>query len=255
MTTENDNHPDTPQNKEPDAPPPAASNVVAFAKQDAPENAAPPPPAEPAINLPPAVKYLCLLLAGVFLLTHFRSDEAFWQVMLNFGFIPARYTGDLPFFWQGITGIVTHAFLHGGWMHLCVNIGMLMAFGTGVEQVLGARRMIALFVLSSAAGALLHFAFYPHSANPLIGASGGISGLFGAVLMMMYYQGMLGGRGYRKLMPFVLVWVGISLFFGFFGVPGTGNAVAWAAHVGGFAAGIFLFRPLLRHAQAPRGND
>jgi membrane associated rhomboid family serine protease len=77
---------------------------------------------------------------------------------------------------------------------------------------------------------------------PLIGASGGISGLFGAVLMMAQQRGQMGG--WRALLPFIAIWILISLFFGYFGMPGAEGPIAWTAHVGGFIAGILIYRPL-----------
>ena len=66
------------------------------------------------------------------------------------------------------------------------------------------------------------------------------------VLMMMYYTGALGGQGMSRIVPLVLVWLGITLFFGVFNLPGNDMPVGWAAHVGGFLAGLALFRPLMR---------
>ena len=54
------------------------------------------------------------------------------------------------------------------------------------------------------------------------------------------------GEGYSKLLPFIGIWILISLFFGIFGMPGTGAAIAWTTHIGGFIAGLLLYRPIAK---------
>lgn len=197
-------------------------------------------PREPVLRLPPAVKILCLLLIGMGVVQQLMPDDGLTFML---AFVPARYT-DGAFEWAEIFSPVTHLFVHGGWLHIGVNLGMLMAFGAGLEKEIGAKKCLILFFAGGLAGALSHFALAPHSPYPLIGASGAISALFGAVVMMMYRQGALGAGGYRRLLPFVLAWIGLSLFFGFFGMPGAGGDIAWATHIGGFLAGLALFDPV-----------
>jgi membrane associated rhomboid family serine protease len=104
---------------------------------------------------------------------------------------------------------------------------------------------LLLYFISGLFGALLHTLLYPDMDVPMVGASGAISGLFGGVIMLMYMEGMM-GQGYRKLIPFIVIWIGVSIFFGFFGVPGTDNPIAWTAHVGGFIGGLLLYKPVSR---------
>lgn len=199
---------------------------------------------EPAVNLPPAVKILSLVNVAVYGMMLMLSDDTQNAINHAFGFVSARYVGDLAFGMDAIVSPVTHLFLHGSFLHLAVNVGTLMAFGTGLEKTMGARKMLALYFLSGFAGALVQLIFFPHLQGPLIGASGAISGLFGGVLMMMYYTGAL-GQGMSRILPLILVWLGITLFFGVFNLPGNDMPVGWAAHVGGFLAGLALFRPLM----------
>ncbi len=222
------------------------------------------PPSEPILNLPPMVKWLCVALiaiqAAVWVLELLPDDMhgldiVDWLVG-NFGFFVLRYTGGMPFGWQGIVSPVTHMFLHGGWLHLAVNIATLAAFGAGIERTVGSKRLAVLFFATGIIGAFVHAvvyivygasgnaALFPHPEAPLVGASGGISGLFGAVLMMAQERGLMGG--YAKLLPFVAIWVLISVFFGFFGMPGAEGPIAWTVHIGGFIAGLLLYRPVAR---------
>jgi len=201
----------------------------------------PRPPSQPrAINLPPLVKRLMIASAAVYVLWILLPPN--WAVIFLyvFGFIPARYSvGDVSL--PALVGPLTHQFLHGGVLHLVLNMVMLAAFGAGVERALGARRMLVFYLVCGAIGAFGHFAVYPQSTIPVVGASGSISGLFGGVLRLIAMHARAAGRAVR-LLPAILIWIGISVIAGFTGLPGAEDAeVAWAAHVGGFLAGLALF--------------
>lgn len=171
------------------------------------------------------------------------AAPARWEglAFLNLGFIPARYTLDSGLQWQDVAGPVTHQFLHGGLAHIFINMIMLAAFGAGVERVIGGTKLLVLFLICGVAGAFAHLAVFPDSLSPVIGASGSISGLFGAALRVMARQSRQRGQNMR-LLPIAAIWIGMSLIIGFTGLPGTGEAqIAWAAHIGGFVAGLTLF--------------
>lgn len=204
------------------------------------------PPREQLINLPRTTK----VLAASFLVIHvavsllLNAEQQYW-VFAHFGFVPARYTGGLPFDVTAIVAPVTYMFLHGGWSHVLLNTVMTAAFGAGAERLMGPRRMIVFFVLCSVAAALAQFVVSPFSEAPVIGASGGLSGLFAAIILIMQKMG-LGGQGRYGVWPFVGLWVVITVLLGSMsGAPGGGN-VAWVAHLGGFLAGFLLLRPVMR---------
>lgn len=205
------------------------------------------PAAEPMINLPPATK----LLLAVFIFIHIfivaaLDAEGRYDVYQTFGFIPGYYTGMMdPYGWERLYGPLTYAFLHGSWIHLFMNGAMLMAFGAAFEKRAGGRRMLALFFLCSLAAAAVHFVFNLHSDSPVIGASGGLSGLFAATIALMRDDPRLGFGGRRGLWSFAALWVGLSILFGIGGGP-EGAAIAWQAHIGGFAAGFLLLGPVMR---------
>ena len=210
------------------------------------------PPAEPffksgpLLNLPPVTKYMI----GIFLAVHILTDvilndqQQFWAFM-HFGFVPGYYTGIMPFSWAALVGPITFTFLHGSWTHILLNGFMMMAFGTGVERWMGAKRMIAFFMLCNIFAALAQFVFDPQSTAPVIGASGGLSGLFAAILLMMQQQNGLGSGNRHGILPFIILWVVISVVFGVIGGPG-GSSIAWAAHIGGFLAGFVIYKPIMR---------
>ena len=203
------------------------------------------PPHEPMINLPPATK----LLAGSFLLIYivifFLPKPSQYWVYDHFGFVSGRYTGATEFELYALAAPLTYMFLHGGWMHTVMNTVMMAAFGTGVERLIGPRRMLALFTLCSLAAVLAQFAASPFSTDPVIGASGGLSGLFAAILVVLQKSGA-GGTGRYGIWPFVALWIGVSVLFGMMEAP-DGGTVAWVAHIGGFLAGFLFLKPVMRY--------
>ncbi len=193
---------------------------------------------QPMFNIPPLVGALIGACCAIYVVMLLLPVSAETWVLLHLAFIPLRY---LPggFGWESVAGPVTHQFLHGGVLHLLINMVMLAAFGAGVERALGRARTLALFLLCGVAGAFTHFAFYPDSFAPVVGASGSISGLFGAVLRLMGARPL--DRGGIRLLPVAIIWIGFAVLVGVTGAPGAeGIQIAWAAHVGGFVAGLVL---------------
>ncbi len=224
-------------------------NVTPFRKPASPQQEA--PRREPALKLPIGIKGLSLALILAFLLQKaldfLWGAETAFETVYRFAFVPARYTSatEMEMDLSGFLTPVTYMFLHGGWLHLFTNVTMIAAFGTGIEKALGTRKMLVLFFISGILAAFSQVPFSPQSTIPLVGASGGASGLFGAVMMMMYHKGYM-GEGYQKLVPIVLIWALSASFFGFFGVPGAEGNIAWIPHIAGFIVGLLLFKPIMR---------
>lgn len=194
---------------------------------------------ERAINLPPAVLWLIGINVAVHLLRGLLTEETDNAIILTLGLVPAAYTGGNADLLTQIAAPITYQFLHGGWMHLGINMVTLAAFGAPVERVLGVRRFVLFYLSSGIVAGFVQVVLFPDSTDPVIGASGAISGVFGGVLMMMRYVGSL-----PSLLPVAGIWIGLNVFFGLFGgTPGAGGEqVAWAAHVGGFVYGLLAIR-------------
>jgi membrane associated rhomboid family serine protease len=198
--------------------------------------------AEPMINMPPVTKYLIALLIGIHLILSFAvSPETVDTIINQFGFVPERFQiGNIDLY--TLLSPITYMFLHGGWMHVVMNSLMLAAFGSGIERWIGSKRMLVLFLISGLFGATAHFLLNTGSSYPMIGASGGLSGLFaGALVMLSRGQREMGGR--FGILPFALVWIGLSVGFGMLGGP-DGSLIAWAAHVGGFLGGFVVLKAM-----------
>lgn len=204
----------------------------------------PKPPTEKIFNLPPVTQNLGIALIAIHGIFRFLLPTLLpaWKMKVfslyySLGFVPARYTGGLPFDWSAIVSPLTYSLLHAGWMHVIMNVGMILVFGALLERMLGAKKMLMVFAVSCIAGALTHLAFYPTTNAPLIGASGGLSGLFGVMLVVMNAQR---GGDKKQLMFMIGLWILISLLFGGIGMGDTQN-IAWTAHIGGMFGGIALF--------------
>ncbi len=161
--------------------------------------------------------------------------------------------------------IITSMFMHGGWMHLIGNMLYLWIFGNNIEDAMGHRRFIVFYLVCGAAAVGLHSLHDTQSTVPLIGASGAISGVLGAYLLLFPRARVLvaiplGFIIHTTRLPamwvlgfwFVLQIINSAL------APSGGGGVAWGAHVGGFVAGMALIpffkksRVKLFHARRSR---
>lgn len=198
------------------------------------------------LNIPFVTKTLLIAILAIHIVVDLViSDAQYEWVVGNLGFVPARFTVGVTndALWSLLLSPFTYAFIHGSWLHVIMNVVMLMAFAAGVEKWLGPKKMFLYFMLCSLAAVFFHFVFDTESYHPVVGASGGLSGLFAGVMIMMYRQGAI-GRGKYGLWPFIALWIGISVIFGYSGSP-DGNQIAWLAHLGGFLAGFALLKPVM----------
>ncbi|MCO4055630.1 MAG: rhomboid family intramembrane serine protease [Bosea sp.] len=137
---------------------------------------------------------------------------------------------------------LTSLFLHGNLMHLAGNMLFLWVFGDNVEDSMGHWRFLAFFLLCGVMAAFGHALSHPDSVQPLIGASGAISGIIAAYLLL-HPRVRVWGLVFKYLPIAVPAWVAIGAWIavqvlqGFFGGE---SAIAWFAHLGGLAAGVLL---------------
>ncbi|MBN1379619.1 MAG: rhomboid family intramembrane serine protease [Gammaproteobacteria bacterium] len=194
----------------------------------------------------------------------------FWQLSLGehqqagvvaFGFIPAVFFDhtQLPPALALIpawTTILSSMFLHGGWMHLIGNMLYLWIFGNNVEDAMGHTRFILFYLLCGIVAAMAQALPNPESTVPMIGASGAISGVLGAYLLLYPRAKVLVMIPLGFYITTMRLPAGAVLAFWFvFQIlstllsAGQEGGVAWGAHIGGFIAGILLI-PLFKHRNA-----
>jgi membrane associated rhomboid family serine protease len=193
---------------------------------------------QPIFNIPPVTKALLIANVAVHVIRMLLPRHLDAALVSTFAFIPARYTLPGAVRWPTLVDPLTYQFLHGNLMHLGMNMLALLAFGAGVERRLGGWRMLVFALICGVASAALHLIGYPASLDPVIGASGAISGLFGAVLWFRVKGGM--GRA-GEMWLLIALWVVMDIVSGLSGIGGEGAPVAWVAHIGGFLAGLLLF--------------
>lgn len=189
-------------------------------------------------KIPTFTKFMAVALLVINAPLFLMSD---WHVfaIFNFGFVPSGFTdGTLSL--QTLVTIFSHVFIHGDVMHLAFNLVMMVALGMFFEKTMGFKQTIQFFILCCLAGAATYFVLAPFSPAPMVGASGGISGFFAAILMVMHGQGRMGRFGRLAqygYWPIVGFWLVLMLGIGAL----SGANVAWQAHTGGYVAGALLF--------------
>ena len=172
------------------------------------------------------------------------------QAALALGFIPGRLSGAaVP--WPALPAILTPlsaTLVHSGLVHLGFNLLIFVWCGTAVERVIGKTGLITLYLVGAYAAALAQWALAPSAMVPMIGASGAISAVMGAFALSfgrarMITRSPVVNRWINALWLLV-AWIVLQLMMGWL-AGGQGYLLATPAHVGGFAAGLLLQRPLL----------
>ncbi len=193
--------------------------------------------------------FLFAVCVTLFILYRYRPIGAWWDFTLLI-FQPGYPTLGTAF---------THAFLHGGWLHLAGNMVYLVLFGRALESRIGPLRFYAVFMIAAAVGAFLHTVLTA-IASPryleygVIGASGATSGILGAYFVRLYWsrvrvaywvfmplQGVnKTGRTFVPVVFAVLFWFGLQAVRALVQFGMGGAHIAYGEHIGGFAAGVIL---------------
>jgi membrane associated rhomboid family serine protease len=147
-----------------------------------------------------------------------------------------------------LLSLLLSIFMHGSWLHLLGNMLFLWIFGNNVEDRLGRFKFIIFYLLCGAGASLVHVLFNLDSLTPVIGASGAVSGVMGAYLLLFP-----SARIRTLVFVFILVTtmdipaaVFLVIWFVFqFLYVGGGAGIAWLAHVGGFLLGMLLLKALI----------
>jgi membrane associated rhomboid family serine protease len=152
--------------------------------------------------------------------------------------------------------LITSQFLHGDWLHLIFNMLFLWVFGNNIEDRLGRIRFLPFYLLCGALAAIAQAAADADSPVPLIGASGAISGVLGAYLVLYPRVGVWTIVLPLFFLPFRLpAWLWLGIYFllqlVYLGDSAGGGNVAYLAHIGGFVAGAALIKPFLIGREPP----
>ena len=219
---------------------------------------------EPILNVPRAVVWAAAVMIVIQVVRGLLPDEIDITVLLSLAFIPARYSGaaaELPGgYLTAVTSFVTYMVVHGGWMHLLVNVLWMLAFGTAVARRIGTRGFYEFSILCGIAGALTHLVFHWGEMAPVVGASAAISGQMAGALRFIFFARREPGERApdfsrapladlsttlrdHRIVGFLIFWLVLNAYFGLTSVSfgGASDGIAWEAHIGGFLCGLLTF--------------
>jgi membrane associated rhomboid family serine protease len=176
-----------------------------------------------------------------------------------YGLTPRELTTGVPPhpFPVGVT-LFTSMFVHGGLFHVAGNMLYLWIFGNNVEDAMGRARFVLFYLLSGLGAAFSQVLAGPNSTIPMVGASGAVSGVLGAYLLLYPHARVLTliilGWFWRVVeIPALVVlgfWIVVQVVNGLWTFSFQGGGVAWFAHIGGFAAGMLLL-PFFKQRTVP----
>jgi len=157
--------------------------------------------------------------------------------------------------------VLTSMFMHGGWFHLIGNMVFLWVFGNNIEDAMGHGRFLVFYLLCGVAAAAVQTFLQPASAIPMVGASGAISGVLGAYLLLyprvrVHTLIFLGFYVTTTAVPAYLMlgyWILLQILGGLPALAGAQEGgVAFWAHIGGFGAGLVLIKVFARSENLQR---
>jgi len=212
-------------------------------------------------RITPYITYGVLISCVLVFFWQLSLGEGAQQAVYSFGVIPSvlfeskSLPRDLEILPAWLT-IFSSMFLHGGWMHLIGNMLYLWVFGNNVEDAMGHKRFIVFYLLCGLVAALTQAMINPDSEVPMIGASGAVSGVLGAYLLLYPHARILVviPIGIFIYTPWIAAywvlgfWFVLQIFNSMLSASEMGG-VAYAAHLGGFVAGMLLI-PLFKNRRA-----
>lgn len=197
-----------------------------------------------------------LILANVLVFVHQLrlSSPELERFVYQYGTIPWEITNwtDMPptIGFPVVGTVFTSMFIHGGLLHIGFNMLFLWIFGDNIEDVMSRLGFLAFYVLCGIAAAVTQIVVYPSSQVPVVGASGAISGIMGAYLVL-FPGGIVRVAAIVIVIPFIVrlpaiivigFWIIVQFFSGYatLGMEDVAGGTAYFAHIGGFLAGLAL---------------
>ncbi|MBO43613.1 MAG: hypothetical protein CMM28_07805 [Rhodospirillaceae bacterium] len=207
---------------------------------------------QPIFNIPAVIRIIAIITIIIHFLQLVLSPMQYNELIRYLAFIPARFS--LPDVWQFegfwlVISPISYAFLHADGYHLLLNMFFLLAFGTAAARRVSWSIFLILYAAGSITSAFFWMVFHVEAVTPLVGASGALSAIAGALVRMSIAPKIPHNPRY-PIMPaktailFGCFWIGLNLFFALTAVTfsfGIGN-IAWEAHIGGFIFGFSIGR-------------
>jgi membrane associated rhomboid family serine protease len=214
----------------------------------------------PCHSRPVVTWSLIVICTAIFIVMQWLPYEMSYRLVHLYGMVPLRYTNPdwarlqgLPF--DGYFSFLTSLFLHGNWLHLITNMWFLWIFADNVEDRMGRIRFLIFYILCGLFATYLQWYFDRTLEIPVVGASGALAGVLGAYFFLYPMARVI--LLPIPFVPFIFnvpaiaflgIWVIIQLHNATTSVvfKGVSVDVAWWAHLGGFIAGILLYRYFIK---------
>lgn len=182
------------------------------------------------------------------------------SILYFYGVVPLRYSDPQWAINFGLSpdyglSFLSSLFLHGGWLHLIINVWFIWIFAKTVEDSMGHGLFLIFYLLCGVIAMLIQWFFSPELAIPVVGASGAIAGILGAYFFLFPYARVV--IWIPVLLLPIFVEIPAIAFLGFWMIlqlqeattsilfAGESTGVAWWAHIGGFISGAILHRLFL----------
>ncbi|KEC55539.1 rhomboid family intramembrane serine protease [Bartonella koehlerae] len=214
-------------------------------------------PREPFLNIPLTIIIVIVFCFCIYCVTqYFFSDELYIESLDFFSFTPVLFKAAPLAFSHTI---MSYSFIHGSFEHTAINMVWLLVFGSPLVRHFGSLRFLVFWVLTAAISALTYFAFHQNSIASLVGASGAVSGMMGAIARygfspVHFCVNTQNGRFFgplwsvkktlcsKTVLVYVCVWLMINFIIGIFSslFERDDISIAWEAHIGGLISGFLL---------------
>jgi membrane associated rhomboid family serine protease len=205
---------------------------------------------QPILNAPAAIRWLTGITVLVHIVRELLPKTYQIAVLEQFVFEPVRLApagSAIPAWLTTAMTSISHLFLHADLSHLVMNVAFLLAFGSAVARRMGAIQFILFYFLCGVFAAFFWSWLFPGTYAILLGASGAISGMVGAVARVSLWPPKHIGTALpflrrRTVISFVMIWLVFTVALGIFPLflPDDVGGIAWEAHIGGFLAGFVL---------------
>lgn len=209
-------------------------------------------PKEPLLNVP----FIIVVLIAFCFCTYFVSHQFYIKSLDLFAFTPMLFkTEPLAFCYT----IISYSFMHSSFKHVAINMAWLLVFGSPLVRHIGGFRFLIFWVLTAIIAVLTYFVFHQESAIPLVGASGAVSGMMGAIARYDFLWSHLEATTQnerflspllsikkalcsRSVLIYLSIWLSVDFIIGIssFLFEGDGVSIAWEAHIAGFFSGFLL---------------
>jgi membrane associated rhomboid family serine protease len=227
----------------------------------------------PTQRTPVVTMLFIAMCVGVFLYQESLPHTSGQSFVFHYGAVPSLLFGQALLPDEDTVAIpatltlLTSMFLHGSWMHLLGNMLYLWIFGNNIEDAMGHAKYIVFYILCGILAALSHAITDPASQIPMVGASGAISAVLGAYLLLFpraHVLVLIPGMGMTRVAAAIVLgmWFVTQLVSGGMSVGAKGGGVAFFAHIGGFVAGMALIGffkrpdvPFFSPGRSHRWND